>query len=955
MSQKLSQNKVIELTGFTVDKIKRLKELNLIKFDGNQFDEESIQKYLDYERKIVTEYYDLVEFSKIVELPGYTDLSKIERYFPDEIHILQTLKVKVAINMKLVFVTKESALKFKKEVQIKKSLISANELHFKFRFSYQKIDFYIKSNKLHPRVSSSGIRYFNLSEIYKIIEEESSFPNKYYSVADFKKLFGFHLSSITLKNLVKDGYLEIFQPDFKRVWVTKKSVDSFFSILAKDYIKLEEIAQIIKIRPKYLINSFTREDRIMVNKQVFIKKVIAKKFIDPYDEYYTLKAIELINNRREGTMYNLLKKNEYQKLFVDIKRPQDNQGWRINKKEIDAFFINIDDLKKNYYTREELQVLSNNKIPPYINVPISSINIPLYMKLLTTTKGKSLYEKEKSNLFLDNEPLMSLIFEQTHLELSDYVKTYIDLRYFPLHLNETKKLLKTFAEKSLSNSQANPLTIDKYKQEYIFSIEYLLSYDLQKELYLYDTSEVIMFLEKSSTLQHRTCLRKILTFIEHERICKYSLKGIPSPHNEKSKVDNNQKEKINFEDWIEIYDYSKSLNKHLDLALLDKQYANIWLFVMILLTNAWRPNDIFRIPSIQPEIIGIANLDWFKDHEISNPQGQKIINIIRSLKLVTAKNGMPRDFTCNLDLVIPMVTALCICEFHRRNTNVPSIIDFTSKRKKKNTVSLRYFNRFFEKSERLKHIKFSPLIANRSLMEHLYYSIQEKQGKGNSAFELVMKFRSHKTDITKEYIGDRGNRIALHLFSRGEFGFLYDQLVELLTDKTDSSLTERTNDISLVKSFFEPYEVENFFRFFTDVMNEEEQNFMDKLLSQTPDNAFEYMRKMYLGHMPAKNVGAQCLIYPNCHRPSNQFSCTQCPFAVHNLYTLTSIFNEYTDSIKRHNNTSKSGVKQREKNTIFKLQNLIIKAIEEFGEDYVFSFFDGGELAFINQLEELKE
>ncbi|EFI70703.1 hypothetical protein BFZC1_00150 [Lysinibacillus fusiformis ZC1] len=45
-----------------------------------------------------------------------------------------------------------------------------------------------------------------------------------------------------------------------------------------------------------------------------------------------------------------------------------------------------------------------------------------------------------------------------------------------------------------------------------------------------------------------------------------------------------------------------------------------------------------------------------------------------------------------------------------------------------------------------------------------------------------MQFRKHKTEVTKEYIGNGDNQIASHLFSRGEFGFLYEQLLELFIE-----------------------------------------------------------------------------------------------------------------------------------------------------------------------------
>ncbi|MGE7431838.1 hypothetical protein ACQKLM_27820 [Bacillus thuringiensis] len=794
-------------------------------------------------------------------------------------------------------------------------------------------------------------------------------------------MLGYAESSLcSIMALVEEGFLTFQKTEYgitnenssyNTFWITKDSVHSLLNLIENNYLKLEYINSKSKLSHVYLLTLFSNDDKLIIGKQIYIKKEKALKFLEKYDlesieevyssnpnvpstihNYYTLKGIAPLCSRTEKTLYKLLQRSEYKNLFKDYVEPI-NQGdfWKINKKEVDTYLEQIMNLRKKYYTRAELLKklrLQNN----FRYIPITSIKVPLYMKFFTNISSSYLYNKQAAQHFLNNPELSRLIFEQSHFNLSDYIKSFINLREFPKELKETANLLKSFSEQNLSTKQASPDTLEKYKREYLISIEYLINYPLKKELYLFDNTEVQLFIEKCSSTHHKNCLWGILTFIEKERLCRYSLKKLPSPHKKRLKK---EQEKLSFDDWLKIYKYTQQLDTHLNQAITDKQYANLWLFIMILLTNAWRPSDVFRIPPIQPEIIGIPNIDWLKCHRITKPKAQKIINIIRSYNLVTAKNGMPRDFTCNLDLLEPMVTALCICEFHRRKSNIPTIIDFTTKRKKKNTITASDFNHFFERNIKLQHIKFSPLIANRSLMEHLFYSIQEKKGKGNSAFELVMKLRKHKTEVTKEYISDGGNKISLHLFSRGEFGFLYNHLIELLTDKSESTLSQRTLDICQLKQFFEPFEVENFSYFFSKIMNDEEQSLMDRLLSLTPDQALEHMRKMYLGHMPSKNLDAQCLIYPNCHRPSNMFNCNQCPFAVHNVYALTSIFNEFEDSIQRYKNTQKNGVKQREQNTIFKLQNLLIKAIEKFGEDYVFSFYTGGENAFVQQLTLIEE
>lgn len=986
MDKKLTQKEVVDLTGFSLDKVKRLAELKLIAFDGKHYYEDSVKQYINYELTILNDCYDIGEFTKIAGIPKYSGLHNFELHYPDEFPLLDIIEPPLTINGKYVYITKNSALDFKVALDKKRTIflthISTNDLNRKYGLGFSRIKYYTEIRKFNPIKAPAGFKerglYFPIEEVETVVAEEKNFLEQHYPVSEVKKILGYAEGSLSsIMELVKKGYLKFHKTDNGLIsngvsnnifWITKESLHLFIESLEIDYIKLNYIVEELKLTPNYLNKIFSGEDKLIINYQIYVKKEKALQFIEKYDldsipesctsnpnspndeqNYYTLKRIEKHSLRKEKTLYMLLQKPEYKNLFTDFVEPSDNEGvWKLNKKEVDDYLEKINDLRRKYYTRVELLEKLNLQ-QTFKNIPIIAIEMPLYMKFFTNLTGKYLYDKQETLCFLENKELYSLVFEQFHLDLSDYIKNYIEVRRIPEHLNKTAVLLKSFAEKDLSTRRASPDTTDKYKREYLTSIEYLINYHLKKELFQFDNVEVQLFIDKCPSIKQKNCLWNILSFLKNERLCKYSLEDLHSP---RKKLSNKEKEKISFKDWINIYNYCSKPDNHLNQAIVDKQYANLWLFIMILLTNAWRPSDVFRIPPIQPELIGVPNIEWFKKHKLTQPQAQKIINIIRGYNLVTAKNGMPRDFTCNLDLVVSMVTALCICEFHRRINNFPSIIDFTSETKKKNTIRTSHFNLFFKKNDDLKHIKFSPLIANRSLIEHLYYSIQEKKGKGNSAFELVMKFRKHKTEVTKEYIGYGDNQIASHLFSRGEFGFLYEHLIELLLENKDSTLQERTSEISYVKQFFEPFEVENLFNFLSKVMimSTQEKDLMDQLLSLSPDEALEYVRKMYLGQMPAKNKNVQCLIYPDCHRPSNQYSCSQCPFAVHNVYALTSIFNEFEDCIQRYKNTNKKGVKLREQNTIIKIQHLLIKAIDTFGSDYVFSFYDGGESSFIQHL-----
>ncbi|CKH46569.1 Uncharacterised protein [Streptococcus pneumoniae] len=102
--------------------------------------------------------------------------------------------------------------------------------------------------------------------------------------------------------------------------------------------------------------------------------------------------------------------------------------------------------------------------------------------------------------------------------------------------------------------------------------------------------------------------------------------------------------------------------------------------------------------------------------------------------------------------------------------------------------------------------------------------------------------------------------------------------------------------------------------------------------------------------MPAKQNNVQCLTYPKCHRKSNQFSCHSCVFAVHNVYALTAIFNEFEERVKIYAEAKKSGIRKREIKIIVNIQDVILEAINQFGQEYVFSFYNGGETEFERKL-----
>jgi hypothetical protein len=267
------------------------------------------------------------------------------------------------------------------------------------------------------------------------------------------------------------------------------------------------------------------------------------------------------------------------------------------------------------------------------------------------------------------------------------------------------------------------------------------------------------------------------------------------------------------------------------------------------------------------------------------------------------------------------------------------------------------FREFFEKDQKTNNMKFSSLKMNRSLMEHLFYSIQRSNGKGNSAFELVQKMRSHSTEITKEYIRAINDEkdfdnITRQLFVRGEFGYIYDELIDVITTDKENSIEKRTLEIEKARMFLNPIEVETTMGFLNKRLNEKD-SVINEVKKLNPEEAFNFIRRLYLKEMPSKMENVQCFAHPNCERKLAEKSCLSCPFAIPNVYALNSLKEEIFSAIEEYKSSKTKGTKKKMTQSLNYLLDLLSQALKEFGEEFVWSFIEGGEKMLEDELKKI--
>lgn len=633
-----------------------------------------------------------------------------------------------------------------------------------------------------------------------------------------------------------------------------------------------------------------------------------------------------------------------------------NGTWRIPNTEIKRAQKDIANLKKHYYTFREIKEKYKLKKSNKLSDRFEFIERPPIANAFDNVKGgsKFLYLKSSVDTFYEtNLKKVAKRKEWAPTEVFEYYDWLIQNQLSSTIPKETLGLYERYAKQTLSASNANPRILRQMASELHVALNSIGEAVTTREIYELSgaAANALINREPRKTIKKR--LYAFLIFCMNQRICKYTLREINNPH--VSYQMKGEQDVYEFEEFIEIYNYAINKEWHIKEAISSQKYASSWLYVLIHLSNAWRHADVIRIPPVYPEAIGIDTMEWFHDYNLLLPQGQIIVNQLHNYELEISKTTMRRHFFCHQELVVPISTAMIICEFHRRISGSPSLISFCTS---DNSPTKTMLGLFFSKDEKFTNFKFGSLKMNRSIMEHLYYSIQKRTGKGNSAFELVQKMRNHSSEVTKEYIRftKEGGKISKSLFDRGEFGYIYDQLIDVLTEDNPPqlSLDERTETIKRLSQTMGVIEVEASIGFL-DQMESEKSSIIHQLKKLDESQAFEYVRKLYLRQMPSKIKNVQCFSFPKCHRPSCEHSCFTCPLAIPNTYSMHTLFSDITRRFTKLKNAETDGVQKREKRALLKDLDLLSQAISEFGEQYVWSFFEGGAIGFEQELQLLEQ
>lgn len=543
-------------------------------------------------------------------------------------------------------------------------------------------------------------------------------------------------------------------------------------------------------------------------------------------------------------------------------------------------------------------------------------------------------------------------------------------------LRETNKLYLSYCLLQINN-MGGALSYRRGRVRLYISLYEKLSKLLNEEIYLASEDQITGILGMNSDLRvhEKKVLIAFLKYAYHTKNIKPSSEFSVINSSNGAEV-NNEKEIYSPEQFHVLYEYVKDISLHTTKSLKDRHYANMWVYVILLLTDFIRGQDLIKnTPVIDLELVGISSLNWFDSKSISESQAEKIILQLYAhfRNKRTSKTGELLTFIVAPDLRRSLATALVISELHRilEGSKIQLETFMEGRFNRVRTSGKARHRHFFNNMINNQSFKLGSLKMNRSVATYLFYSITEQDGEDSDlALHLTQVARSHKkVDSTSTYIQATNrdgpiNRVSYNLFKRGHFGWLYNYLVlfALPTEKIQGSIEERSELIEEIRQEITPSDLENHSMYVKNVLNplpldlkskgiesfiedikNKRQTLISRLRKYSEEEIKEIILKLSKGDLPSKTENAQCFVAPRCERP-NLKNCFSCEFVIPGDLVLIQLNAELDRLIKNIKKSTNNIILQRDSR--FLLNSLFIwkEARLVYGDEKVSAYISPEEI-----------
>ncbi|WP_040204056.1 hypothetical protein [Neobacillus jeddahensis] len=490
-----------------------------------------------------------------------------------------------------------------------------------------------------------------------------------------------------------------------------------------------------------------------------------------------------------------------------------------------------------------------------------------------------------------------------------------------------------------------------------------------KELFLFSTKELNLALLNDNVpftykMQYYSFINEI-----HQGIINgggesvFDMTNLRSPKKErKQKHIAKEKEIYKPEIFVELLKYTADIEFHIEKAIRDAKkwasreysyYANMWLYVLIQLTNAWRHSDVVDFPRLK-DMYKDKNLDWLLKNPLSKEDARVITAYFENKVYIHHKNQQNRYLIVSEDLQQSFATAALICEFIQREKNDANdrLFEFGNLYYQPSETTHKAFFEGFS----YKNFKFENRKINWTVITLATDVISKITGR--NPLEIAKFLRNHSSDemtniyiqLPQEYV----DYISKQLFELGSFGYIYEGMSRILLNEAPKP-TQYENALMIKNSFGDVAVVEGISKHLN-ILKKENDYVLNRLKSIPKEEIKQKMEYLQFGLMPSKQEGYQCLLggAPNC--PHTAMDCRNCSFNIPNRLALCSFAIDIEKAFDEVEQGFLATILEAEKirlaNKLFTQLSFLRTAIDRFGRDVVDQFIPGG----INRINErLKE
>ncbi|WP_242302722.1 helix-turn-helix domain-containing protein [Bacillus cereus group sp. BfR-BA-01361] len=628
-------------------------------------------------------------------------------------------------------------------------------------------------------------------------------------------------------------------------------------------------------------------------------------------------------------------------------------------------------LNKDYYSIKEASEILNRSIVTIQRriyskgsnhkINVKKINGRVFISKEELIKYKRFLEERDNLVEIDCEYAMKKISNETEQN-----NLFMD----------TRKLFITYAQAYFNKCTGSTVHKQATIGQFI-NFHNKLQRNLPREIFKVDIEELNQLFLKEGLLtsKEKLLFTRFLSYV-------FDQKNMPLKNKllAVQKSTSKEQEIYSASTFNQIYKHVQNIELHIEKSLNSRSYANMWVYVTLLCCDFIRGSDlILNTPNLNLRELGIQESDFhIENFTLNEYQIQMIIKIVylgfRNKR--ASKTNELLTFLVPSNLEKPLAYALVLSERLREANTLQLETFIEGKYRRVKTQGGRgTHSKFFEGYKEFEGFRFSSLIMNRSLATYLYGSITEGDAFDSElALTLAQNARSHKNeDTTKTYIqlmnkdGSIG-RVAINIFRRGNFGWLYEQLLRFTYNDNYKTLNleDRTTMIEEIKEHLSLKETESMAAYVSnyltpasivetdndsvvEVMNaiyEKRLKVIHQVMRLNKHQLHELFSELSNYSMPSKIEHAQCLVFPNCAYPA-LMNCMYCEYVLPQNLILIQLNQETLRLLTLIQENDNENLLKRQSHFLLQCLLILSEANDTFGKSYVKAYVD------VNQINDL--